>query len=132
MPSTLAVAPNHAFVHKSRLNCPKAATRYGRGVPGSRARRRPHSGAVSTYFVHQFSHGFRCRVLRNAVPQVEHVTSPWAEGIQHLARLPAYRFWRRKQRHGIEIALQRHLGADASPRAARIGRPVQSQPIWDP
>ena len=85
--------------------------------------------AVLVHRVHQRRDMLRGRELGNAVTEIEDVSAAGAVGIEDGACFLGYFLWLREKRDRIEIALQRHLVADAFARRANVGGPVQADRI---
>ena len=92
------------------------------GIASRRARR----SAVSAYFVYQGSNRIDWRSRQDAVAEIEDVPGRGAERIEHTPRGRAHLLGRRKERHRIEISLQRNAAGGDAARFARIACPIES------
>src|SRR5262245_43805995 len=83
-------------------------------------------------FVHEVGEALEIldgRVWHDAVAEVEHVAVAHRRTVEHAGRGALHRFPRRRAGRGIEVPLDRPVGADALPRAVKRYAPVHADRV---
>src|SRR3954468_14174997 len=115
---------------RGELNLPQCSRKaVAITVSSRRTTTAANRAAVPMHFVDQFRNVLRRRELRNAMPEIEHVSRVIAEAVEHRARFHANGSRRRKQHRRVDIALERDLAAYPFARLAEIDGPVEPDRI---